>query len=81
MLVASEIISYYLSRFHPSVPQRFTPGAIRLLQKRRHANTSKAKNELGFKPSTIRNTIHQAYAFHYARNAIINPQANPPREN
>jgi len=81
MLVASEIISYYLSRFHPSVPQRFTPGAIRLLQKRRHANTSKAKNELGFKPSTIRNAIHQAYAFHYARNAIINPQANPPREN
>ena len=35
MLVFSEAASFYLSRLHPSFPQRFTPGAIRLLQKRR----------------------------------------------
>ncbi|MCY4158669.1 MAG: NAD-dependent epimerase/dehydratase family protein [Bacteroidetes bacterium] len=79
MLVASEIASFYLSKFHPSVPQRFTPGAIRLLQKRRHADTSKARNELGFKPTTIRDAVHEAYAFHYSRNAITNPKAKPPR--
>lgn len=75
----SEIASFYLSRFHPSFPQRFTPGAIRLLKKRRHANTEKAQRELGFKPTTIRDAVHEAYAFHYARNSILNRDAKPPR--
>ena len=38
MLAFSEMTSFYLSRFHPSFPQRFTPGAIRLLRKRLHAD-------------------------------------------
>ena len=79
MLVFSEVASFYLSRFHPDFPQRFTPGAIRLLQKRRHADTGKAKRELGYRPTGIRDAVHEAYEFHYRRNAITNPAANRPR--
>ena len=78
MYVFSEIASFYLSRFHPSFPQRFTPGAIRLLKQRRHANIDKAKRELGYRPTTIREAVHEAYAFHYARNSILNPSAKRP---
>ncbi len=79
MYVFSEVASFYLSRFHPSFPQRFTPGAIRLLQKRRHANIDKARRELGFQPTSIRDAVHEAYAFHYARNSIVNKDAKLPR--
>ena len=79
MLAFSEVASSYLSRFHPDFPQRFTPGAIRLLKKRRHADTGKAKRELGYRPTGIRDAVHEAYAFHYNRDAIGNPQVKPPR--
>ncbi len=82
MYVFSEIASFYLSRFHPDFPQRFTPGAIRLLKKCRHANLAKAKNELGYQPGSIRDAVHEAYAFHYhQRKAIDNTSAKPPRDN
>ncbi len=78
MLALSEVTSYALSRLYPSYPQRFTPGAIRLLLQRRRADTSKAKEELGFQPTTIRAAVQDAYAFHYQRNAITNPRAKRP---
>ena len=81
MLAFSEVASSYLSRFHPDFPQRFTPGAIRLLKKRRHADTGKAQRELGYRPTGIRDAVHEAYAFHHGRNAIVNPSAKPPRAN
>ncbi len=81
MLVFSEVASSYLSRFHPDFPQRFTPGAIRLLKKCRHANLDKAKRELGYRPTTIRDAVHEAYHFHFhhRRDAIANPRAKRPR--
>ena len=78
MLGLTEMSSSYLSRFHPNVNQRFTPGAIRLLQLHRHADTSKARNELGFKPTSIADAVAEAYAFHHARRDITNPRARPP---
>ena len=78
MLVFAEIASFYLSRFHPNFPQRFTPGAIRLLRKHLHADTRKAREELGYQPTSIRAAVRDAYAFHYHRKAITNPQAKPP---
>ena len=82
MYVFSEAASFYLSRVHPDFPQRFTPGAIRLLKKRRHANLNKAKSELGYSPTRIRDAVHEAYAFHYhERKAITNPLAKRPRTN
>ncbi|MCY4049942.1 MAG: NAD-dependent epimerase/dehydratase family protein [Gammaproteobacteria bacterium] len=81
MEMFAEVASFYLSHFHPSFPQRFTPGAIRLLQLCRHANTQKAQDELGFEPSTIRQAVKDAYEFHYnQRKVITNPDAKPPEE-
>lgn len=82
MLVFSEVASFYLSRAHPDFPQRFTPGAIRLLRKRLHADTGKARQELGYRPTSIRDAVHEAYAFHYhQRKVITNPDALRPRLN
>ena len=82
MLVFAEVASFYLSRFHPDFPQRFTPGAIRLLRKRLHADTGKARRELGFKPTSLRAAVHEAYAFHYhQRSVITNPDAKRPVAN
>ena len=78
MLVFSEAASFYLSRFHPSFPHRFTPGVIRKLQACRHADIGKAKRELGYRPTTVRAAVYEAYAFHYQRGAITNPRAKPP---
>ncbi|MDE0065116.1 MAG: NAD-dependent epimerase/dehydratase family protein [Gammaproteobacteria bacterium] len=78
MYAFSEVASFYLSRFHPNFPQRFTPGAIRLLKMRRRANIDKARQELGYRPTSIRAAVREAYAFHYGRNAIRNPDARPP---
>ena len=78
MLGLAEVSSTYLSRFHPKVNQRFTPGAIRLLQLRRHADTAKAREELGFEPTSIADAVTEAYAFHHGRGAITNPRARPP---
>lgn len=80
MYVFSEMASFYLSRIHPKFPQRFTPGAIRLLKMRRHANIQKAISELGYRPTSVRAAVHEAYAFHYGRNAIRNPNAKPPSQ-
>ena len=78
MYAFSEVASFYLSRFHPNFPQRFTPGAIRLLKLRRRANIDKARQELGYRPTSIRDAVGEAYAFHYGRKAIRNPDARPP---
>ncbi len=78
MLALSKVTSYTLSRLYPSYPQRLTPGAIRLLQQRRRANTTRAREELGFEPTTVRAAVQDAYAFHYQRNAITNPRAKRP---
>ena len=78
MLGFTEVASYYLSRCHPRVNQRFTPGAIRLLQLRRHADTTKARQELGYQPTSIADAVAEAYAFHYGRGVITNPRAKRP---
>ena len=78
LLPLSGVTSYALSRLLPDYQQRFTPGAIRLLQQRRRVDISKAKEELGFQPTAVRAAVEDAYAFHYQRNAITNPKANHP---
>ena len=78
MLACSEITSFYLSRLHPQRPQRLTPGAIRLLRKCRHADLTKSRTELGYRPSGIREAVAEAYAFHFARGAITHRAARAP---
>ena len=79
ILVFSEMASFCLSRFYPDFPQHLAPGAIRLLRQCRHVDTGKAKRELGYRPTSVRAAIHDAYAFHFGRGAITNPCAKRPR--
>ena len=72
--IALKIVTRWLAdRF----PQRLTPGAVRILQLRRHADLTKAKTELGYKPTSIRKACAEAYEFFARRGAIRNP--NPQR--
>jgi hypothetical protein len=45
---------------------------------RRHANTSKAQAELGYRPTELESAVEEAYAFFHARGAIKNPAARAP---
>ena len=78
MAVCAGVASPLLSHLFPHIPQRLTPGAIRLLRLRRRADIAKAERELGYRPTDIESAIEEAYAFHHARGAITNPAARAP---
>lgn len=77
MGAVASVLSPLLTRFAPSFPQRLTPGAVRILQLRRHADLTKAKTELGYQPTSVRRACEEAYEFFARRGAIKNP--NPRR--
>ena len=52
-----------LAKLFPKLPQRLTPGAIGVLQMRRHADTGKAQRELGYRPTNIREAVRDAFVF------------------
>jgi 3beta-hydroxysteroid-4beta-carboxylate 3-dehydrogenase (decarboxylating) len=58
------------SALFPSWPQRLTPGAIRILRMERHADTAKARRELGFAPTSLEDAVREAYEFFVARGQI-----------
>lgn len=64
------VSSPVMNTFFPDKPQRFTPAAVRLLSSRRRADTSKAQRELGYRPTTIRQAVHEAYA-DFARRGLV----------
>ncbi len=51
-------------------PPRLTPGSVRILQMQRHADTTKARTELGWSPTTLREAIVEAYEFFAAEGKI-----------
>lgn len=57
------IYSGTLSKLFPNAPQRLTPGAIRILRMRRHADTTKARTELGYRPTDLRSAVREAFEF------------------
>jgi len=75
MAAAAEVSSFVLTHFCPNVPQRFTPGAIRLLRMQRRADCSKARRELGYEPTRIEDAIQEAYDWHVERGAVRSPIA------
>ncbi len=80
MQAIAPISSYALGRLQPNYEQRLTPYSVRVLGQRRRTDISKAREELGYQPTSVRAAIHDAYAFHYQRNAITNSRANRPLE-
>jgi nucleoside-diphosphate-sugar epimerase len=77
MAGVAEVTTFVLTNFFPSVPQRFTPGAVRILRMGRHADITKARTELGYVPTSIRQAVHDAYA-DFARRGLV-PQNGAAR--
>jgi nucleoside-diphosphate-sugar epimerase len=67
LAVASSAV---LDTFAPDAPRRFTPAAVRFLRSERRADTTKAQVELGYRPTSIRRAIHEAYA-DFARRGLV----------
>jgi 3beta-hydroxysteroid-4beta-carboxylate 3-dehydrogenase (decarboxylating) len=61
MAAISEVTTRILKLLAPESPQRLTPGAVRILRMCRQADTSKAKSELGFQPSSLEEAIREQY--------------------
>lgn len=70
LAIGSGIYADTVGRAFPELPQRLTPGALRILELRRHADTSKAQRELGFRPTGIREAVTDAYEFFCERGMI-----------
>ncbi len=70
MAGVAEVTSFFYNNFSPTTPQRFTPAAVRILKQQRHADTSKARAELGYEPTSIRKAVHEAYA-DFARRGLV----------
>jgi hypothetical protein len=64
------VTHFVLSNFFPHVPQRLTPGAVRILRQCRHADTTKARTELGFVPTPIEDAVRDAFD-HFIERGLI----------
>ncbi|MBN4050184.1 squalene/phytoene synthase family protein [Desulfobulbus sp. AH-315-M07] len=71
----ARVSSWVLDRFAPNYEPRLTPGAIRSLTLRRRADVSKARDELGYRPTDIRDAMYDAYA-DFARRGLVPPRIN-----
>ena len=63
MKVAARAYASTVRRVLPEAPQRLTPGAIEILAMNRHADVTRARTELGYEPTSIREAVAEAYAF------------------
>jgi nucleoside-diphosphate-sugar epimerase len=69
----AQVVSPVLSRVLPNVPQRLTPGAVRILRLGRRADCTRAREELGYQPTAIVDAIREAHAFFAREGRITRP--------
>ena len=74
MLGIAHVTARALRLVAPNAPQRFTPGAVRMLGMQRRANIAKARTELGYQPTSIRRAIEEQYAFFVGQGWIRRPR-------
>jgi nucleoside-diphosphate-sugar epimerase len=74
MLGIAHVTAFALRCVAPNAPQRFTPGAVRILRMQRRANIAKARTELGYQPTSIRQAIEEQYAFFVGQGWIRRPR-------
>ena len=77
MLATAHVVSAALRVVAPRVEQRFTPGAVRLLTMGRRADNGKARRELGYQPTSIRDALAEQYAF-FMRQGWMRPGVRVP---
>lgn len=70
----AKLYSGTLARFFPTMSQRLTPGSIAVLKASRRLDYSKSTRELGYRPTSIREGMHDAYEF-YVREGMIKRDA------
>ena len=78
MAVVAEITHFVGTHFFPKMPQRLTPGAVRILRQNRRADTSKARRELGFRPTSLEKAIAEAYE-HFVERGLSDGKEAPGR--
>ena len=66
MAAIASVVSPVLSVLAPNRPQRLTPGAIHLLRMGRRADCSKAKQELGYSPTSVKEAVREAHEWFQA---------------
>jgi nucleoside-diphosphate-sugar epimerase len=64
---------FVLNRLAPNAPRRFSAAAVRFLRMQRRADCTKAKSELGYRPTNIADAIREAYDFFCRRGQIDKP--------
>lgn len=65
------VTSFVLTHGFPDAPQRFTPGAVRILRMHRRADCGKARRELGYRPTSIVDAVREAYDFFLRRGQVV----------
>jgi nucleoside-diphosphate-sugar epimerase len=73
MALIAEIADRSWFRLFPNRPRRFTPGAVRLLQMHRKVDHSKARDELGFSPTPLKEAVQEAYE-DFVKRGVIAPR-------
>jgi nucleoside-diphosphate-sugar epimerase len=71
MAALAEVADKTWYRAFPNRPRRFTPAAVRLLSMRRRADHGKAKQELGYEPTSLPQAVRDAYEDFVRRGKII----------
>ncbi len=76
MSIVATATASTMSYLRPDAEQLLTPAAIRILAMNRHADISKAKVELGFRPTSVEAAISEAYDWFVARGDIVVPDGS-----
>ncbi|MFJ7078999.1 NAD-dependent epimerase/dehydratase family protein [Streptomyces sp. NPDC098781] len=69
----SRFSSPVLARLSPERQQLFTPAAVRVLTLSRRADCTKARTELGFRPTSVADAVREAYD-DFVRRGLIQPR-------
>lgn len=72
MAAIAEVAEKTWFRAFPNQPRRFTPAAVRLLSMKRRADHGKARTELGYQPTPLKDAIRDAYE-DFVRRGVIRP--------
>jgi len=72
MAALAEIADKTWYRVFPHLPRRFTPAAVQLLRMQRRADHSKARQELGYRPTNLADAVREAYE-DFVRRGVITP--------
>jgi 3beta-hydroxysteroid-4beta-carboxylate 3-dehydrogenase (decarboxylating) len=74
MMGMAEVVSFFATRFSPGTELPLTPDAVRIVRMQRKVDCSKAKNELGFQPTSMKHAIQDAYDCFVRRGVIKLPR-------